>query len=364
PERHAGAQSLHPRAARLGGLPPDRGRVRPRRTARGRDEVLLRPARRPRARRLGVLLVRPAPLRQPDGHPHLPGVARRALVPHRRPARRRRHPRRLDLVDHHGALSRRPPAPGARRSRGVPGSHPRGGEAPAAVRRPGGPGAGHVAPTGGGRLATGRGRVTTAAFIAASARVEQVALAAAVVGLLALLLFPRRERTAVGADAMTPRTSALLLAGLLVFAGAVRLVGLQRELTVPWVFPEMTTVLVDHRARVAGGWTDWLASWHNFQVGSTDQSALVLPVFAGFYRLLGPRFHLSALVGAVFGISAVWLAWALGRRAVSPLFGLCFAALVATSPLQVLWSRLGGIHGVSVAHVLLVLWLSYTAGRR
>jgi hypothetical protein len=156
----------------------------------------------------------------------------------------------------------------------------------------------------------------------------------------------------------------MVLAGILVFATAVRLVAWQGELTVPWAFPEMTAVVVDHRAEQGRGWSEWLASWRDFQVGSTDRSPLVLPVFAAFYWLLGSRFHLSALVGAVFGSGAVLLAWALGSRAVSPLFGLCFAALVAGSPLQILWSRLGGIHAVSVAHVLLVLWLSYTAGRR
>src|SRR5262249_937578 len=61
---------------------------------------------------------------------------------------------------------------------------------------------------------------------------------------------------------------------------------------------------------------------------------------------------------------AVVAAWRLGRAAESPLFGVVFAALVAASPLQLTWSRLGGINIGSPAHVLLVLWCGWLVGSR
>src|SRR5262249_12395402 len=60
----------------------------------------------------------------------------------------------------------------------------------------------------------------------------------------------------------------------------------------------------------------------------------------------------------------VLLAWAFGRVAVSSAFGIVFAALVAVSPLQIVWARLGGVHITVVPHVLLAAWCGYLAGKR
>ena len=93
-------------------------------------------------------------------------------------------------------------------------------------------------------------------------------------------------------------------------------------------------------------------------------SPLTLPVAVASQRLLGPSFELPLLVGAFYGIAAVLLAWALGRAAHSPAFGLFFAAFLAASPLQLVWSRLGGLWMVRVPQILFVLWCNYQAGRR
>src|SRR5437879_5439547 len=47
-----------------------------------------------------------------------------------------------------------------------------------------------------------------------------------------------------------------------------------------------------------------------------------------------------------------------------PAGALLMAGLVAASPLQLVWSRLGGLYIASVPHVLLVIWVSWEAGRR
>src|SRR5262249_58196059 len=60
----------------------------------------------------------------------------------------------------------------------------------------------------------------------------------------------------------------------------------------------------------------------------------------------------------------VVLAWRLGRTVETPSFGVVFATLVATSPLQTTWARLGGIYIGSTAGVLLALWTGWVAGRR
>jgi hypothetical protein len=90
----------------------------------------------------------------------------------------------------------------------------------------------------------------------------------------------------------------------------------------------------------------------------------MMPVAVAFQRLLGPSLHLPVLIGAFFGTSGVLVAWWLGRAYESRAFGLLFAALVAISPLQIVWSRSGGICIGSVPHVLLVMALAFVAGRR
>src|SRR5262245_22116120 len=90
----------------------------------------------------------------------------------------------------------------------------------------------------------------------------------------------------------------------------------------------------------------------------------MMPVAVAMQAALGPSLHLQLLVGAVWGVLAVVLAWLLGRQSRSPEFGLALGVLVAASPLQIAWSRLGGLHIGGGVHVLLVLWLGYLAGKR
>ncbi len=90
----------------------------------------------------------------------------------------------------------------------------------------------------------------------------------------------------------------------------------------------------------------------------------MVPVNALAVATLGPSLELPQYIGSLCGILAVVLAWLVGRAVVSPAFGLAFAGLVAVSPLQITWARLGGLQIAAVPHTLLVLWLAHRAGSR
>src|SRR6185369_10572008 len=155
-----------------------------------------------------------------------------------------------------------------------------------------------------------------------------------------------------------------LLVLILAAAVLMRTVGWSLSLTPPFWFSEVTTLWLV-KAPIEGTlWRHWIQSFRNYNVGWDYHSVVMLPVAAGVQWLLGPRFHLPVLAGAVWGVSAVALAWALGRTVHSRSFGLVFAAMVAVSPLQLMWSRLGGICIGCVPHVLLVMLLGYIAGKR
>lgn len=126
------------------------------------------------------------------------------------------------------------------------------------------------------------------------------------------------------------------------------------------------TATLHTAAKLAEGtvWRDWKTALGRTQVNWTHESALMMPVAVAMQAVLGPSLHLQLLVGAFWGVLAVVLAWLLGRQACSPEFGLAFGVLVAAAPLQIAWSRLGGLHIGGGAHVLLALWLGYLAGKR
>jgi len=111
-------------------------------------------------------------------------------------------------------------------------------------------------------------------------------------------------------------------------------------------------------------WQQWKTALGRTQVNWMHESALMMPVAVAMQAVLGPSLHLQLFVGAFWGVLAVVLAWLVGRAARSPEFGLAFGLLVAASPLQIAWSRLGGLHIGGNAHVLLALWLGYLAGKR
>jgi hypothetical protein len=111
-------------------------------------------------------------------------------------------------------------------------------------------------------------------------------------------------------------------------------------------------------------WRDWKTALGRTQVNWMHESAVMMPVAVAMQAVLGPSLHLQLLVGAFWGVLAVVLAWLVGRSSRSAEFGLAFGVLVAASPLQIAWSRLGGLHIGGNAHVLLALWLGYLAGKR
>src|SRR5262245_43332906 len=182
-------------------------------------------------------------------------------------------------------------------------------------------------------------------LLAASRDVERtVAVAAAVLGGLLVvksLLRPashpatleRWERW------LTRPREALLLAVIVAAAVFMRTVGWSWPLTTPFWFSERSTLVVERMLREGTLGSHWAAAFRIYQVGWDYDSVLMLPVVAGAQWLLGPRFHLPVVAGAVWGMTAVVLAWALGRTAHSRTFGLLFAAFVAVSPLDLVWSR-------------------------
>src|SRR5262249_40407350 len=142
------------------------------------------------------------------------------------------------------------------------------------------------------------------------------------------------------------------------------LLGARSMLTAPYYFSETVPVYVAQALEWGNLWAQWKRLLTVYQVYWVQESATVMPVAVAFQLVFGPSFHLPLLLGAFYGVTAVLLAWALGRMAHSPPFGLLFAGLVAIAPLQIVWSRHGGLYIASVTHVLLAMFLGYVAGRR
>jgi hypothetical protein len=209
--------------------------------------------------------------------------------------------------------------------------------------------------------------MTSRAFIEIVATVEPwfVRMASATVVVLLTDWLLRDVRWAAGLDAPMPARTERRLLGL-VLAGALgqRLVGWDSALTPVFWFSEISTLYVDSMLRAGTLWAAWLERLRLTQAVAPHDSAVVLPVLAGFQALVGPRFGLPVLGGALGGGLGVLLAWALGRRVRSQAFGLAFAAFVAMSPLNLTWSRLSPLCIGCVPHVLLALLVGWEAGRR
>ena len=163
---------------------------------------------------------------------------------------------------------------------------------------------------------------------------------------------------------LTPTRERACLLAILLGALLVRTLGWDRPLNLPYWFAQTTPLYVAELLREGtfGSW--WRHLFTVYQQTEPHLSAVMLPVAALLQWLLDPSIHLPVLVGAFWGSAAVVLGWALGRRAGSKLFGLFFAAFIAVSLLQLVWSRLGGITIGAPAQLLLVLWCSFLAGRR
>ncbi len=209
--------------------------------------------------------------------------------------------------------------------------------------------------------------MTAQAFLDASAHVEQAALVAvAGIGVLALVVaLARLGRAAPPPELRMPvHVELALLTLVLTVAVLTRTVGYDSGLTAPTSLSALTPLDVGKMLADGTLRTQWLALFREFQSGAIQNSAMLLPVAAAFQVVLGPSLHLPMMIGAFYGVVAVVLAWAFGRVAVSSAFGVVFAALVAISPLQIVWARLGGVHITVVTHVLLAAWCGYLAGKR
>lgn len=211
--------------------------------------------------------------------------------------------------------------------------------------------------------------MTSAYLIHLTAAVEPWLRAIAVSGTVVLVAdrllagrpLPRPPRLDAPMAARDERWILGIVVGLAVL---VRLVGWDSGVTPVFWFSQMSTLYVDRILHTGGLWARCRELLATTQVLGTHDSPILLPVHAGLQVLLGPRFGVPLLCGAIFGVAAVVLAWALGRRVRSQLFGLAFAALVACSPLMLTWSRLSALCTAGVTHVLLALLVGWEAGRR
>ncbi len=211
--------------------------------------------------------------------------------------------------------------------------------------------------------------MTSGALIHASAVLEPWVATIAVASLVVLvadwLRAGRRGGPAPSLDAaMSYRTERRLLMLIVVVAMLLRLVGWDWATTPLFWFCEISTLHIDHEMRDGTLWANWIRELHETQVIGPHDSAIMLPVIAAFQMLIGPRFGLPALTGALFGGIAVVFAWALGRRVRSQAFGLMLAWLVACSPLTLMWSRMSGFITAATAHLLLAMLIGWEAGRR
>jgi hypothetical protein len=211
--------------------------------------------------------------------------------------------------------------------------------------------------------------VTSEGLVALTEVVEPWLRVLAAIAFVALLIdWSRRGRHAAAQpafDAPLPARTELAILALVVGIGTlVRTIAWDSDATPVFWFSETATLYVDRILREGRFSAAWLRSLGLVEVAEPHDSAFVLPVHAGLQTLLGPRFGVPLLSGAVFGSLAIPLAWALGRRVGSPAFGLAFAALVACSPIMLMWSRVNALCTASVPHVLLVMLVGWEAGRR
>ncbi len=175
----------------------------------------------------------------------------------------------------------------------------------------------------------------------------------------------RGRRRPVPAIPPIPRRQELgLLLGIVVLAALLRTLFATSEQQPHLFFPEAGVVDAATLLVKGGLWTRWKVALSSTQVNWPQESAVMVPVNALAVATLGPSLELPQYIGSLCGILAVVLAWLVGRAVVSPAFGLAFAGLVAVSPLQITWARLGGLQIAAVPHTLLVLWLAHRAGSR
>ena len=164
-----------------------------------------------------------------------------------------------------------------------------------------------------------------------------------------------------------PRQEYLYLSLIVIVALLMRIVGWNDGLNAPFYASQTTALYVDLALEQGDLWDQWLKLFRNGHTIGTSwphDSPIVMPVSIVFQMIFDPHFHLPVIIGAFWGVNSVFLAWLLGREIHSKLFGILFASFVAVSPLQLIWSRIGGIYITGSTYVLLVLCCAYLAGKR
>ncbi|MBF0277215.1 MAG: leucine-rich repeat domain-containing protein [SAR324 cluster bacterium] len=175
--------------------------------------------------------------------------------------------------------------------------------------------------------------------------------------------YPRGSLLFQAETALTPSREFSILFLIISGAGTSRLIGWDQALNAPNWFAQVTPLHIAKMMEYGDVWQQWLGLLNHFQITRVHQSPLLMPVAMGIQWIWGAAIHLPVLVGSFWGMSAIVLAWLLGRSCHSKIFGLLFSALLAVSPLQIVWSRTGGIFIGATTHILLVIWLSYHSGK-
>ena len=217
-----------------------------------------------------------------------------------------------------------------------------------------------------GGAGSGPGGPSALWWLSVSASVER-AVAGALVGGVAIVLvlvWRARHRPATPLPPLSPRAEWRALAVVLACAAIVRLACYDAAWQPRWYFSQSTTLYAARMLADGSLWREWLRWLGLTQIAFPHESAVFFPVSIGVQALTGPSDTVPLVVGALWGLLTVLLAWACGRAITSPEMGVVFAAFVAGSPIEVTWSRIGSLPIASAAQVLLVVWLAHRAGRR
>ncbi len=185
-------------------------------------------------------------------------------------------------------------------------------------------------------------------------------------------LFRKQNASSTAADTLfyrleqsiSLRLEIICISLIIMIAVITRTAGWDKAISAPFWFSETVPIYADMAIQKGNFWKQWSDLLRHTRVEWLHQSPIMMPVAIAFQLLLGPSIHLPLLAGAFWGVGSVGLAWLLGREAHSKVFALLFASFVAASPLQIVWSRIGGIHIGGGTHVLLVLCCAYSAGKR
>lgn len=207
------------------------------------------------------------------------------------------------------------------------------------------------------------------ALLHAFASVEKAAFVIVPGALLALWWACRRlppvpQKADSPASVLTASEIGLLL---LILAGALLLRVLWWDRGIPGTIfgGEIMTARAEAALRRGDYWTQWWNLVRGLQVSSWQyDSPIIQPFLLAFHAVVPPRLHGIVIFGALVGTLGVGLAWLAGRLLHGPRVGLLLAGVLAVSPLQVVWSRLGYRAIAAIPHVFLVIALATLAGRR